>query len=217
MRRAQTGFVRADVHGCGCVALDRARGRQMIRGRIAMGHVLAVLMVLLLAVVTCAHAQAVRPGDQVRFVARDQHIPAHPAPGDSRVHLRFVSGSEATVLRVHAATGWIEVRGEPLQGTENTGWVTPRHLAGQPGGGGPTTDPLAWCPPKGAPDPHPSGRCGSPRGTWRTSTPRTASRPTRGRTRPSPAPPWITSASAAMCGSSTPTSSPCKRWTVRRR
>jgi hypothetical protein len=59
MPGAQTGYVRADVHGCGCVALGRARGRQMISGRIAMGHVLAVLMVLLLAVVTGAHAQDV--------------------------------------------------------------------------------------------------------------------------------------------------------------
>ena len=87
--------------------------------------------------------------------------PAHPGPsrpGDSRVHLRFVSGSAATVLQVNAATGWIEVRGEPLQGPENTGWITPRYLAGQPNGGEPTPDPLAWCPPKGSPAPHPSGR-----------------------------------------------------------
>jgi hypothetical protein len=63
----------------------------------------------------------VRPGDQARFVERDQHLAAHPAPGDTHVHLRFVSGSAATVLRVDAATGWIEVRGEPLKGSENTG------------------------------------------------------------------------------------------------
>jgi endonuclease/exonuclease/phosphatase family metal-dependent hydrolase len=74
------------------------------------------------------------------------------------VHLRFVSGSQATVLRVNAATGWIEVQGEPLQGSENTGWITPRYLASLPGGGGPTPDPLAWCPPKGSSAPHPSGR-----------------------------------------------------------
>jgi hypothetical protein len=123
-----------------------------------MGRLLRLLMLLLLATATCASAAAVRLGDRVRFVERDQHIPAHPAPGDTRVHLRFVSGSEATVLQVNAATGWIEVRGEPLQGTEHTGWITPRYLARQPGSGGPTPDPLAWCPPKGAPTPHPSGR-----------------------------------------------------------
>jgi hypothetical protein len=50
------------------------------------------------------------------------------------------------------------VRGEPLQGTQNTGWITPRYLASQPGGGDPTSDPLAWCPPKDSPTPHPSGR-----------------------------------------------------------
>jgi hypothetical protein len=123
-----------------------------------MGHVLAVLTFLILSIVTCVHAQNVQPGDQVRFVERDQHIPAHPAPGDSRVHLRLVSGSEATVLRVHTATGWVEVRGEPLQGTDTVGWVTPRYPANRPGGGEPTADALGWCPPEGAPEPHPSGR-----------------------------------------------------------
>jgi endonuclease/exonuclease/phosphatase family metal-dependent hydrolase len=71
---------------------------------------------------------------------------------------RFVSGSAATVLRLHTATGWIEVRGEPLQGTANTGWVTPSYPVRAPGGGPQTPDPLAWCPPKGSPEPHPSGR-----------------------------------------------------------
>jgi hypothetical protein len=102
-----------------------------------------LLMLVLLAAATCAVAADVRPGDQVRLVERDQHIPAHPAPGESRVHRRFVSGSQVTVLQVNPATGWIEVRGEPLQGPENTGWITPRYLASQSGGGDPTSDPLA--------------------------------------------------------------------------
>jgi hypothetical protein len=101
----------------------------------------------------------------VRFIERDQYILTHPAPGDSRVHLRFVSGSMATVLRVNAATGWIEVRGEPLQGPANTGWITPRYLASQSGDGGPTADPLAWCPPKGSLAPHRNGRLRL--ATWR--------------------------------------------------
>jgi hypothetical protein len=88
----------------------------------------------------------------------DQHVPTHPAPGDTRVHLCFISGSGATVPRLHAAPGWIEVRGEPLQGSENTGWITPGYLAGQPNGGDPVPDTLAWCPPKGSPAPHPSCR-----------------------------------------------------------
>jgi hypothetical protein len=122
-----------------------------------MGRTIRLLILLLLAV-TLAYAEDVRPGDQVRFIERDQHIPAHLAPGDTRVHLRFVNGSAATVLNVNAATRWIEVRGEPLQGTANTGWITPRYLASRPDGGDPTSDPLAWCPPKGSPAPHPSGR-----------------------------------------------------------
>jgi hypothetical protein len=88
-----------------------------------MRSLLRPLMLLLLAAAPCAVAAELRPGDQVPLIERDQHIPAHPAPGESRVHLRLVSGSEATVLRVHAATGWIEVGGEALQGSENTGDV----------------------------------------------------------------------------------------------
>jgi hypothetical protein len=56
------------------------------------------------------------------------------------------------------------VRGEPVQGPENTGWVTPSYLTGQSGGGGTTADTLAWCPAKGSPAPHPSGRLRP--GTW---------------------------------------------------
>jgi endonuclease/exonuclease/phosphatase family metal-dependent hydrolase len=123
-----------------------------------MRHVLGLLTLLPLAAAPYASAAEVRPGDQVRLIERDQHIPAHPAPGDPRVHLRFVSGSEATVLQVNAATGWIEVRGEPLQGTENAGWITPGYLVSRPNGGELPPDPLGWCPPKGSPAPHPSGR-----------------------------------------------------------
>jgi hypothetical protein len=42
-------------------------------------------MLLLLATATLAYAADVRPGDQVRFIERGQRIPAHPAPGESRV------------------------------------------------------------------------------------------------------------------------------------
>ena len=100
-------------------------------------------MLLLVAAVPQAYVAEVHPGDQVRLVERDQHIPAHPAPGDTRVSLRLVSGSQATVLAINAATGWIEVRGEPLEGTANTGWITPTYLASAPGTGDPTSDPLA--------------------------------------------------------------------------
>jgi len=58
-----------------------------------MSRMGCLFMLLLVAVVPLAYATEVRPGDQVRLVERDQHIPAHPAPGDSRVSLRLVSGS----------------------------------------------------------------------------------------------------------------------------
>jgi endonuclease/exonuclease/phosphatase family metal-dependent hydrolase len=66
--------------------------------------------------------------------------------------------AQATVLAINAATGWIEVHGEPLEGTETTGWITSRYLASTPGTEDPASDTLAWCPPKGSPAPHPSGR-----------------------------------------------------------
>jgi hypothetical protein len=52
----------------------------IIRGKTVMRNVLGMLTLLLLAAATCAFAEDVRPGDQVRFVKRDQHIPASPAP-----------------------------------------------------------------------------------------------------------------------------------------
>jgi len=45
-----------------------------------MGRLVCLLMLLLVTAATCAFAAEVRPGDQVRFIERDQHIPAHPAP-----------------------------------------------------------------------------------------------------------------------------------------
>jgi hypothetical protein len=38
------------------------------------------LLLLLMSVATLADAQEVWPGEQVRFIERDQHIPAHPTP-----------------------------------------------------------------------------------------------------------------------------------------
>jgi hypothetical protein len=70
-----------------------------------MGWLVRLLMLLLFAAAPWASAAEVRPGNRVRLIERDQDIPAHPAPGDTRVSLRFVSGSEATVLQVHACHG----------------------------------------------------------------------------------------------------------------
>ena len=58
-----------------------------------MSRMGCLFMLLLVAVVPLAYATEVRPGDQVRLVERDHHIPAHPARGDSRISLRLVSGS----------------------------------------------------------------------------------------------------------------------------
>jgi hypothetical protein len=45
-----------------------------------MGSLVQVLTLLLLAAATLANAADMRPRDQVRFIERDQHILAHPAP-----------------------------------------------------------------------------------------------------------------------------------------
>ena len=84
--------------------------------------------------------------------------PGASRSSDEHVHLRFVRGSPATVMRVDAVTGWIEVRGEPFQSTANARRIALRQLANRPGAGESTTDAPAWCPPEGAPAPHPGGR-----------------------------------------------------------
>ena len=72
-----------------------------------MGRMDCLFMLLCLAVVPQAHVAEVWPGDHVRLIERHQHIPAHPAHDDMHVSPRLVSGSQATVLAVNAATGWL--------------------------------------------------------------------------------------------------------------
>ena len=50
-----------------------------------MGHLVRVLMLLLFAAAATTHAAEVRPGDQVRLIERDQHIPASSAPDRSQL------------------------------------------------------------------------------------------------------------------------------------
>jgi hypothetical protein len=45
-----------------------------------MGRMGCLCMLLLLAEATVVSAAELHPGDQVRLVEREQHIPAHPAP-----------------------------------------------------------------------------------------------------------------------------------------
>jgi hypothetical protein len=101
----------------------------------------AVIGVLMGLRAVCA--QDFSPGDVIRLIERDNHIPAHPAPGDTRVHLRFLSGAPATVLNVDAPTGWIEIQSDPLSGTQSTGWIVKRYIAGRLGSGELPPDPLA--------------------------------------------------------------------------
>ena len=120
--------------------------------------------VLLIGLFSPALAPAFSAGDTVRLVERDSHIPAHPAAGDSRVPFRFASGSTAQILALDQPTGWLHIQGEKVGGEPAQGWITRRYIAeridqdGPTDGDGQPPPPLAWCPPKGSPDPHPSGR-----------------------------------------------------------
>ena len=109
-----------------------------------------------------ASAQDFRPGDSIRLIEREIHIPAHPGPGDTRNPIRFVSGTLATLLGMDAGTGWVEIRGEALNIEQpQIGSITPRYIAStEPNGTEPDPVPgtVSWCPPKGSPDSHPSGR-----------------------------------------------------------
>src|SRR5687768_15272093 len=70
--------LRAEAQHSWPVSSDHAPETMMTIGRPGMGSLLRLLMLLLLATTTCTYAAELRPGDQVRFVERDQHIPAHP-------------------------------------------------------------------------------------------------------------------------------------------
>ena len=104
-------------------------------------------------------------GDTITLVERRSNIPAHPAPGENSVSVRFASGSQATVLDLDAATSWVRIQGEIVGGGSGSGWITRRYIAGTvPSTGDLLADELDWCLPKGSPDPHPSGRLRI--GTW---------------------------------------------------
>ncbi len=106
-----------------------------------------------------AHGQDVAVGDTITLVKRQLHIPAHPAPGDNHVSFRFKSLSSATVLDLDAATSWVRIQAEVAGGGGDSGWITRKYIASTvPSTGDLLEDELAWCPFKGSPVPHPSGR-----------------------------------------------------------
>ena len=118
--------------------------------------------VLLCGAALSASAQNPEVGDTIVLVERDIHIPAHPAPGDGDVPFRFASGSTATILAIDSATGWLQIRGEQVGGSDAIGWIARSFVASigpppspQPP---PPTLELAWCPQKGSQDPRPGGR-----------------------------------------------------------
>src|SRR5215470_9497097 len=92
-----------------------------------------------------AFAQQVAEGDTVKLVEREIDIPAHPAPGDTSVPFRFLSGSTAQVLAIDASTGWLQIQGERVGVAEAPGWITKAFVAERVGPEPPSPSPWA-CP-----------------------------------------------------------------------
>ena len=115
------------------------------------------LAALAVALPSSALAQPV-VGETVELKVRAAAIPAHPKPRDNRVHLRFQGGTAANVTNVDTDSGWIELVGVTTRGTAGTGWVTPRYIKRAVLSVDHAPEPDAWCPPKGSPEAHPSGR-----------------------------------------------------------
>ncbi len=122
-----------------------------------MRNILSFIVFVALISVNPTLAQ-VSVGDVVTLKERHLHIPAHPAPGDSQVPFRFASESQATILDLDNATSWVRIEGTDTSGNVATGWITQKYIAEVLDTDVVVNEPLAWCPPKGSPDPHPSGR-----------------------------------------------------------
>ena len=119
-----------------------------------MRNSLIVVVFLLAFTSGQAFTQTFPLGARVNLVERDIHIPAHPAPLNAAVPFRFAGGSRALILALDAPSGWIQVRGERVGGSEDIGWIVERYIDGLVADGPPPGDnvplELAWYPQKGA-------------------------------------------------------------------
>lgn len=105
-------------------------------------------------------------GDHVTLVVRTNDIPGHPGDGDSHVSMRFPSGAGVEVKEIG---NWIRVSGPTTSGETGTAWILRQYIASGEGGFHEITVPeLDWCPEKGSPDKHPSGRLRI--ATWNIAT-----------------------------------------------
>lgn len=94
-------------------------------------------------------------GDSVILVVRDKNIPGHPGDGDRHVSIRFKSGSTVTVEEIG---NWVKVSGQSTTDVTASGWIVKKYIDSEAGQPDITFPELAWCPAKGSPDKHPSGR-----------------------------------------------------------
>jgi endonuclease/exonuclease/phosphatase family metal-dependent hydrolase len=139
--------------------------RALIVGIGSIGIVTMVAMLVMMAMAADAQpdsADGIQEGERVTLVERDADIPAHPAPQDRRVPFRFQGGSSALVLSIDIASGWIQIRGEGLDGEDAVGWIIRRYINGaledvRARTPGKAASELAWCPAMTSPNPYADG------------------------------------------------------------
>ena len=131
------------------------------------GMIRLATFVALCVTLSTAEARAdLSVGNSVTLVVRDYHIPGHPSDNDRHVSIRFKSGSTASVEEIG---NWVKVSGQTATGDTGSGWIVRKYIVSESDGMPEITFPeLAWCPAKGSPNPHPSGRIRI--ATWNIAT-----------------------------------------------
>jgi hypothetical protein len=95
--------------------------RALVLGIGSLGLVAVVAMLVMMTMATDVQPESaggIQESGRVTLVERDADIPAHPGPLDSRVPFRFAGGSSALILSIDTDSGWIQIRGEDLDGEE---------------------------------------------------------------------------------------------------
>lgn len=103
-------------------------------------------------------AQDYKPGMVAFLIERQNHIPVHAAPGDHGVAFRFESGSKVTILSIDPESSWIEVKGKPIAGNRESGWIIQSYIQKIIQANDSTALELGWCLPKNSPIPRHKNR-----------------------------------------------------------
>ncbi|WP_026210086.1 endonuclease/exonuclease/phosphatase family protein [Flexithrix dorotheae] len=116
----------------------------------------SILIFYFFSVPFCLIGQDYQIGDSVQLVTRSQNIPAHPAAGNSSVHLRFKSGSTGKIKSFDSSIGWYNLEGNTVGGEMALGWITKTYIesviSSEDGNVDIDSVSISWCPPKGSPE-----------------------------------------------------------------